>query len=134
MWTAVFLLVASNVFMTIAWYGHLRHKGTALWAAVLVSWLIALVEYCFQVPANRIGHNAGLSAAHLKTIQEVITLGVFVVFAATYLKEPIRWNVIVGFMLVALGATFVFEPWKSREPAPPAPTPQVQPQEVTPER
>jgi uncharacterized protein (DUF486 family) len=86
----VLLLTISNVFMTFAWYGHLRHKQSALWAAILVSWLIASFEYCFQVPANRIGHNAGFSAAQLKTIQEVITLIVFVVFAIWYLHEPIR--------------------------------------------
>ncbi len=111
--TAVALLLLSNVFMTIAWYGHLKHKQAALWLVILVSWLIALVEYCFQVPANRLGHNAGLTAAQLKTIQEVITLTVFVVFAATYLEERIRWNVLVGFAFVALGAAFVFEPWKT---------------------
>ncbi len=111
MWQAVGLLLVSNIFMTFAWYGHLKHKQSALWAAILVSWLIASVEYCFQVPANRIGHNAGFSTAHLKTIQEVITLVVFAFFSVWYLKEPIRWNVIVGFLLVAAGATFVFEPW-----------------------
>ena len=107
----IILLVLSNVFMTFAWYGHLKHKQTALWAAILVSWGIAFFEYCLQVPANRIGHNAGFTAAQLKTIQEVITLAVFVVFAVTYLKEPIRWNVLVGFGLIALGAAFVFKPW-----------------------
>ena len=112
MWTAIGLLVVSNIFITCAWYGHLKHKESALWLAVLVSWLIAFVEYCFQVPANRVGHNAGLSAAQLKTIQEIITLTVFCVFAVTYLKEPLRWNVLVGFALVALGALFVFEPWR----------------------
>lgn len=111
MWLTVLLLVVSNVFMTAAWYGHLRHKQAALWLAVVVSWLIAFIEYCFQVPANRVGHNARLSAAELKTIQEIITLAVFCAFAVTYLKEPIRWNVVVGFLLVAAGAAFVFEPW-----------------------
>lgn len=112
MWKAVALLTLSNVFMTIAWYGHLRHKSRALWLVVLVSWLIAFVEYCFQVPANRIGHDAGLSAAELKTIQEIITLAIFAVFSVLYLHEPIRWNVVVGFVLIGFGATFVFEPWK----------------------
>ena len=107
------LLIVSNVFMTVAWYGHLRHKQTALWLAILVSWGIAFVEYCFQVPANRIGHNQGYTAAQLKTIQEVITLVVFVVFAQVYLKEPVRWNVLVGFALIAVGAAFVFKPWES---------------------
>jgi hypothetical protein len=111
MWKAVILLSLSNVFMTIAWYGHLKHKQTALWLAILVSWSIAFVEYCFQVPANRIGHNAGLTAAQLKTIQEVITLVIFVVFAFVYLDEKIKWNVLIGFALIAVGAAFVFEPW-----------------------
>lgn len=113
MWLATFaLLTISNVFMTFAWYGHLRHKQTALWLAILVSWLIAFVEYCFQVPANRLGHNAGISAAQLKTIQEVITLGVFCVFAVFYLREPLKWNYVLGFLLVGLGALFVFAPWQ----------------------
>ena len=105
------LLTISNVFMTFAWYGHLRHAGKALWLVVLASWGIAFFEYCFQVPANRIGYTAGLSGAQLKTMQEVITLVVFVVFAALYLKEPIRWNVIAGFAFIALGAVLVFAPW-----------------------
>lgn len=107
----ILLLLLSNVFMTFAWYGHLRHKSTPLWIAILASWGIAFFEYCLQVPANRIGHNAGFSAAELKTIQEVITLTVFVVFAAVYLKEPVRWNVVVGFGFIAMGALFVFKPW-----------------------
>jgi uncharacterized protein (DUF486 family) len=105
------LLLASNVFMTAAWYGHLRHRSLALWVAVLVSWGIAFFEYCLQVPANRFGYEAGFSAAQLKTMQEVITLLVFVVFAQFYLNEPPRWNVLVGFSLIGLGAAFVFKPW-----------------------
>jgi uncharacterized protein len=113
MWLATLvLLMVSNVFMTFAWYGHLRHKQSALWLAILVSWLIAFVEYCFQVPANRFGHNAGITAAQLKTIQEVITLSVFCVFAVWYLKEPLKWNYIVGFVLIAGGALCVFAPWQ----------------------
>ncbi len=107
----VVLLAISNVFMTFAWYGHLRHLGRAAWVVVLVSWGIAFFEYCFQVPANRIGYEAGMSAAQLKTIQEVITLAVFVVFAVFYLREPIRWNTVAGFALIAVGATLVFAPW-----------------------
>ena len=117
----VLLLVCSNVFMTVAWYGHLRHRAASLWVVIVVSWLIAFFEYCFQVPANRIGYDAGLSGAKLKTIQEVITLAVFVVFAALYLKEPIRWNVVVGFALILVGATFIFSPWRAE--ATPAPVP-----------
>lgn len=105
------LLVASNVFMTAAWYGHLRHRQLPLWLAVLASWGIAFFEYCLQVPANRLGYGAGFSAAQLKTMQEVITLAVFVAFARLYLHEALRWNVAVGFALIAAGAAFVFEPW-----------------------
>lgn len=108
---AAILLTISNVFMTIAWYGHLRHMQRALWLTVLVSWGIAFLEYCFQVPANRIGYSAGVSAAQLKTLQEVITLGVFVVFATTWLREPIRWDTVAGFAFIAIGATLVFAPW-----------------------
>lgn len=107
----VLLLVASNVFMTAAWYGHLRHRDLPLWLAVLASWGIAFFEYCLQVPANRIGYEAGFSAAKLKTIQELITLVVFMAFARLYLQEELRWNVGVGFCLMAVGAAFVFKPW-----------------------
>ena len=108
----VLLLIVSNVFMTFAWYGHLKHnQGSPLWLVVLASWGIAFFEYCFQVPANRIGARAGLQAAELKTIQEVVTLGVFSVFALYYLGEPLRWNHLVGFGFVAVGAAFVFKPW-----------------------
>jgi uncharacterized protein (DUF486 family) len=106
----IILLTISNVFMTFAWYGHLKHKDSALWKAILLSWLIALVEYCFQVPANRIGH-ARWSAAQLKTIQEIITLAVFCGFSVTYLKEAVRWNHLVGFALVVAAAFFVFKKW-----------------------
>jgi uncharacterized protein (DUF486 family) len=110
----VILLVLSNVFMTFAWYGHLRFVERALWSVVLVSWGIAFFEYCLQVPANRIGFTAGMTGAELKTLQEVITLSVFVAFAAWYLKEPIRWNTIAGFVMIGLGATLVFAPWAKR--------------------
>jgi uncharacterized protein (DUF486 family) len=104
------LLIASNVFMTFAWYGHLRFKAVPLLAVIAISWLIALPEYALQVPANRIGHGH-FSAAELKTIQEVVTLTVFAVFSVTYLGEAIRWNHAVGFALIALGAGFVFKPF-----------------------
>jgi uncharacterized protein (DUF486 family) len=108
----ILLLTVSNVFMTFAWYGHLKeHRASPLWIVVLVSWGIAFFEYCFQVPANRIGARAGLATAELKTIQEVITLVVFVGFAVFYLGETLRWNHAVGFAFVALGALFVFKPW-----------------------
>jgi len=104
----IILLTISNVFMTIAWYGHLKYKNSPLWIAIFVSWLIAFVEYCFQVPANRIGHYQ-YSAAQLKTIQEIITLIVFVVFSTLYLKEGIKWNHAVGFLMIIGAAFFIFK-------------------------
>ena len=106
----ILLLVASNVFMTFAWYGHLKFKAAPLIVVILASWGIAFFEYCAQVPANRIGHGH-FSAAELKTIQEVITLSVFVVFSVWYLGEPIRPNHLIGFALIAAGAWFVFQKW-----------------------
>jgi len=104
------LLTISNIFMTFAWYGHLKFKGAALWLVILVSWGIALFEYCFQVPANRIGHEF-FDAAQLKTMQEVITLVVFAVFSIFYLKEQLKWNYIVGFLFIILAVFFVFKKW-----------------------
>ena len=101
------LLVLSNVFMTFAWYGHLKYKASPLWIVIAASWLIALPEYLLQVPANRWGHQV-YSAAQLKTMQEVITLAVFAAFSVTYLGESLHWNHAVGFGLIALGAWFVF--------------------------
>jgi uncharacterized protein (DUF486 family) len=106
----ILLLTVSNVFMTFAWYGHLKYKASPLWIAILVSWLIAFVEYCFQVPANRMGHGR-FNAAQLKTIQEVITLVVFLVFSVLYLREEIRWNYLVGFGLMIAAVFFVFHKW-----------------------
>lgn len=106
----IFLLLISNIFMTFAWYGHLKFKPTALWLVVLVSWGIAFFEYCFQVPANRIGHEF-FDAAHLKTIQEVITLIVFCFFSVFYLKEELKWNYIVGFLFIILAVFFIFKKW-----------------------
>ncbi len=105
--TPILLLVLSNIFMTIAWYGHLKFKDQPLLLVILVSWGIALIEYCFAVPANRIGHGT-YSAAELKTIQEVITLSVFAVFSVVVLKEAITINHIIGFTLIMAGAFFVF--------------------------
>jgi uncharacterized protein (DUF486 family) len=107
---AIILLVLSNLFMTFAWYGHLKYKNVALWKVVLVSWGIAFFEYCLQVPANRIGHQE-FSAAQLKIIQEVITLIVFAGFSVLYLKEEIRWNYIVAFFLIILATFFMFKKW-----------------------
>ena len=106
----VLLLTISNVFMTFAWYGHLKYKGSALLIVILVSWGIALFEYCFQVPANRIGHEY-FTAAQLKTMQEVITLVVFSVFSIFYLKEEFQWNYLVGFALIILAVFFIFKRW-----------------------
>ncbi len=106
----IILLTVSNIFMTFAWYGHLKFKSTALWIVILVSWGIALLEYCFQVPANRIGHEY-YSAAQLKTIQEVITLIVFSVFSVLYLKEEFRWNYLVGFVFIIFAVFFIFKKW-----------------------
>ena len=106
----IILLTISNIFMTFAWYGHLKFKSTALWIVILVSWGIALLESCFQVPANRIGHEF-FSAAQLKTIQEVITLVVFSVFSVLYLKEEFRWNYLVGFIFIIFAVFFIFKKW-----------------------
>lgn len=106
----VLLLLVSNVFMTFAWYGHLKHKNLPLFTVIMVSWGIAFFEYCFQVPANRFGHGV-FTAAQLKTIQEVITLLVFIVFSAFYLKEEIKWNYIVGFLFLIGAVFFVFKKW-----------------------
>lgn len=104
----ILLLIASNVFMTFAWYGHLKFKTWPLWIAVMASWGIAFVEYWFAVPANRIG-SAVYSAAELKTMQEVITLVVFAAFSVLYLKEPLGLNHLIGFCLIAAGAAFIFQ-------------------------
>jgi len=106
----IIFLVISNIFMTFAWYGHLKFKHSPLWIVIIISWLIAFVEYCFQVPANRIGHSY-YTAAQLKTIQEIITLVVFAVFSVLYLKEEFKWNYLVGFAMM-IGATFfIFKKW-----------------------
>lgn len=107
----ILLLTVSNIFMTFAWYGHLRYKDSPLWSAILVSWGIAFVEYCFQVPANRIGHY-NFTAAQLKTIQEVITLAVFCIFSVWYLKEPLKWNYLVGFGMIVGAVVVIFTDWE----------------------
>ncbi len=104
------LLIASNIFMTFAWYGHLKYKAAPLFAVILISWGIAFFEYVLQVPANRIGHGH-FNAAELKTIQEVITLTVFAIFSVFYLKEPLAWNHMVGFAFIAAGSFFIFHKW-----------------------
>ncbi len=104
------LLSISNVFMTVAWYGHLKYKQAPLGTVILVSWLIASVEYCFQVPANRMGHDQ-FTAAQLKTIQEVITLVIFSIFSVAYLKEEFKWNYLVGFSLIIAAVFIIFKKW-----------------------
>jgi uncharacterized protein (DUF486 family) len=103
----VAMLVASNVFMTVAWYWHLKFKGMPLWGVILISWSIAFVEYCLAVPANRWG-SAVYTAAQLKTIQEVVTLVIFAVFSLVYLQQGITWNYVIGFSFITIGAFFVF--------------------------
>ena len=114
MWTII-LLTVSNIFMTFAWYAHVKYKDLPawkpLWAAILISWGIAFVEYCFQVPANRLGKLDGFSFPQLKTIQEIITLVVFAVFSVTFLNEQLRWNHLVGFGFLAAAGLFIFKPW-----------------------
>jgi uncharacterized protein len=106
----ILLLTVSNIFMTFAWYGHLKYRSEALWKVILASWGIAFFEYCFQVPANRIG-SYEFSAAQLKTIQEVITLTVFAVFSVFYLGEKFKWNYLAGFGFMVTGVFFVFHKW-----------------------
>jgi len=106
----VLMLFASNIFVTFAWYGHLKFKASPILLAILASWGIAFIEYCFAVPANRFGSEI-YSTAQLKTIQEVVTLVVFSGFSIFYLGETFRWNHAVGFALIAVGAFFVFENW-----------------------
>lgn len=106
----IFLLLISNVFMTFAWYGHLKFKSTALPLVILVSWLIAFVEYCFQVPANRLGSDY-YTATQLKIMQEVISLSVFAVFSILYLKESFRWNYLVSFLFIIGAVFFAFKKW-----------------------
>ncbi len=106
----VVLLTASNIFMTFAWYGHLKFRDIALWKVILASWGIAFFEYCLMVPANRYGYGQ-FNAAELKTIQEIITLIVFTLFSIVYLKEELRWNYIVGFFLIIAAAFVIFKKW-----------------------
>jgi uncharacterized protein (DUF486 family) len=104
------LLTVSNIFMTFAWYGHLKFRNYPIWIVILASWGIAFFEYIFQVPANRIGYSK-FNGAELKTIQEVITLVVFSIFSVLYLKEDFKWNYAVGFFLIILAVFFIFKKW-----------------------
>jgi len=105
----ILLLVASNCFMTFAWYGHLKHTDQLLWKTILISWFIAFFEYCLMVPANRIGYENGMSGFQLKVTQEVITLTVFALFAVFYLKEPFHWKYLVSFALLLGAVYFMFK-------------------------
>ena len=105
--TPILLLLASNVFMTFAWYGHLKFTDRPLLLVILASWGIAFFEYCLQVPANRLGYGV-YNAAQLKTLQEIITLAVFVVFSVLYLDAPLKWNHLVGFVLIVAASFFIF--------------------------
>jgi uncharacterized protein (DUF486 family) len=105
----ILLLTASNIFMTFAWYGHLKNTGMPLWKAVAISWGIAFFEYCLMVPANRLGFTNGFNGFQLKITQEVITLVVFAVFAILYLKEPFHWKYLVSFALILGAVYFAFK-------------------------
>ncbi len=104
------LLVCSNLFMTFAWYGHLKFPSVTLWHVVLISWCIAFFEYCFQVPANRVGYGH-FSAAELKTIQEILSLYIFMGFSVLYLGESLKWNYILGFLMIVGAAFVIFHKW-----------------------
>jgi uncharacterized protein (DUF486 family) len=108
--TTILLLTLSNIFMTFAWYGHLKYRDVPLIKVIVISWLIAFAEYCFQVPANRIG-SYEFTTAQLKTIQEVITLTVFSVFSVLYLREPLKWNYLVGFAMIISAVAVIFKKW-----------------------
>jgi uncharacterized protein (DUF486 family) len=106
----ILLLTCSNIFMTFAWYGHLKYKSAPLFKVIVISWMIAFLEYCFQVPANRIG-SYEFSVAQLKTIQEVITLTVFAVFSILYFHEELKWNYFAGFALIVAAVFVIFKKW-----------------------
>ena len=106
----ILLLLISNVFMTFAWYGHLKFKSASLFSVIIISWLIAFVEYLFMIPANRIGYGQ-FTGAQLRTIQEVISLSVFTIFSVFYLKEELKWNYLLGFAFIIAGVFFIFKKW-----------------------
>ena len=105
----IILLTVSNIFMTFAWYGHLKYQNIPIWKAILISWSIAFLEYCFMVPANRIGYINGMNGFQLKITQEVITLVVFTVFALLYLKEPFHWKYLVSFLFLIGAVYFMYK-------------------------
>ena len=105
----ILLLTVSNIFMTIAWYGHLKNTEIPIWKAILISWCVAFFEYCFMVPANRFGYIDGMNGFQLKITQEVITLIVFTVFALVYLKEPFHWKYLVSFLFIVGAVYFMYK-------------------------
>jgi len=105
----IILLTVSNIFMSFAWYGHLKYQNIPIWKAILISWSIAFLEYCFMVPANRIGYINGMNGFQLKITQEVITLVVFTVFALFYLKEPFHWKYLVSFLFLIGAVYFMYK-------------------------
>lgn len=105
----IILLICSNIFMTFAWYGHLKDTGMPLWKAIIISWGIAFLEYCLMVPANRMGYLSGFNGFQLKIIQEVITLVVFTIFAVWFLKEPFKFNYLISFALIMGAVYFAFK-------------------------
>ena len=104
------LLTISNIFMTFAWYGHLKYRSEALWKVILASWGIAFFEYCFQMPANRIG-SYQFNTAQLKTIQEIVTFSIFPVFSVFYPGDKFKWNHGVGLAFIVAAAFFIFHKW-----------------------
>ncbi|MGH7145385.1 MAG: DMT family protein [Planctomycetota bacterium] len=108
MWT-VGLLCIANIFMTTAWYWHLKYTARPVWIVIVVSWGIAFLEYCFQVPANRIGALQGWEPAQLKVVQEAVTMAVFCGFSVWYLKVPLKWNHIAAFVLIVAAVVLVFK-------------------------
>lgn len=106
----ILLLTTSNIFMTTAWYGHLKYRNATLWKVILISWGIAFFEYCFQAPANRIG-SYEFTTAQLKTIQEIITLTAFSAFSVLYLGDKFKWNYAAGFACIVAGSLFIFHKW-----------------------
>ena len=108
--TTIVLLTLSNIFMTFAWYGHLKYRSAPLFKVILLSWLIAFAEYCLQVPANRIG-SYEFTLAQLKTIQEIITLSVFALFSVFYFHQELKWNYFAGFAMIAGAVFFIFKKW-----------------------
>jgi len=104
------LLIMSSIFQIFAWYGHLKFPQASLWKVILISWLIAFFEYCLQVPANRLGYGY-FNVAELKTIQEILSLSIFIFFTIFYIGEPLKWNYVVGLVMIVGAAFVIFHKW-----------------------